>query len=172
MSRRPEIRIEINVPMQETLSKIRSSTEREILPFVSASRYPQQRDKEFVSRVLGNRVRIWKVPSSSRSRQNISVPYLTAEVVSTENGCVLRGGFRLHPFSKLLPLLPLGIAGPVWLLFDESGRFFLMAASVTLVSLLAVATLLGAVRRLRRQEESDIIEFLSKLFPYARQFVF
>jgi hypothetical protein len=151
--------------VQEVLDKIRSSTEREILPFISASRYPQQREKEFVSHISENHVRVWKVPSSSRRRQNISVPYLSGEVVKTETGCIILGHFALHPFCRIYPLLPLAIAGPIWLSPDRSGHFLLIATAVTVISVLVVLILSGAVRQLQRQEESDILQFLSKLFP-------
>lgn len=158
--------LQLNGSVEEVLARIRDSTERETLPFISDSTYPTQREKEFVSSVSDNRVRIWKVPSSSRRRQNISVPYFSGKVVKTDEGCYLRGRFALHPFSKVFPLIPLAIAGPIWLWTNKTERFFLIV--VTLISLLAVIILVGAVRRLRPQEERDIVQFLFKLFPEAR----
>src|SRR5215468_8135008 len=107
MNDRSRVNVVIGSPAADVLGKIRAATERETLPFVSASSYPQQRDKEFVSSISGSRFRIWKVPSSSRSRQKICIPYLRGSVRDVEQGSNLTGSFALHPFNRLLPLLPL-----------------------------------------------------------------
>jgi hypothetical protein len=73
-----------------------------------------------------------------------------------------------HPFSKIFPIIPLAIGGPIWLWSDKIGHFFPIAVTVTVISLLAVTILIGAVRRLRPQEERDIVDFLGRLFPEAQ----
>jgi hypothetical protein len=165
MGREQNVRLQLNGSVQDVLARIRSATERESLPFISESRYPQQRAKEFVSHISGNQIRIWKVPSSTRRRQNISVPYFSGEIVPAHKECILRGHFALHPFSRILPLLPLAIGGPIWLWPDKTGHFFPIALSVTAVCFLTITILIAAVRRLRPQEEQDIVDFLKSLFP-------
>jgi len=122
-------------------------------------------EKEFVAKVSRSRFRIWKVPSATRSRQNICHPYLHGEVRDADGRSDLSGSFALHPFDKVMALLPLtiilfpwllGVRPPVWgMIFI--GFFLLMEILV-----------IGAARRLRPKEEKDIIQFLLALFPDAQ----
>lgn len=63
-----DVEIDTTDSAVDALSKIVAATESEELPFISASRYPRQKDKSFVSKISGTRFRVWKVPSSTRSR--------------------------------------------------------------------------------------------------------
>jgi hypothetical protein len=168
MATKNNVRLEINASAQDVLARIRSSTEREILPFVSVSSYPQQSKNEFVSHISKTHIRIWKVPSSTKARQNLCAAYLSGEVLQSANVCVLNGHFAIHPSSRLKPVLPLAcIAVPVWLFGERTGHFYAIAVAVTIICLLALIIGIDCVRRLRPQEERDIVLFLSKLFPEA-----
>jgi hypothetical protein len=167
MKQRISVELHINDSSPHVLSKIRAATEREILPFVSASRYPQQREKEFVSHVSGNRVRIWRVPSSTRSRQNICYPCLLAQVRDVNNGSDLIGSFALHPFSATMVLIPLIIVLPMWLWFEKTPKNIIGFSVLTAAALCAILVITGAVKRLLPKEQSDILNFLGTLFPDA-----
>lgn len=143
----------------DVLGTISSATEREILPFVSASHYPMQREKVFVAKVFANRFRIWKVPSGSKSRQTHYF-YLRGEVREVNGERQLIGTFAVHPFHKVLALIPLAvIALVVWL---TGGR---TAPELTFIFAFCVGELIviGAAMRARPAEEAEIIGFLGKL---------
>jgi hypothetical protein len=169
MSGRSEVNMHMNVPAEEVLGRIRSATEREKLPFISASRFPRQSEKQFVSNVSGSRFRIWKVPSSSRRRQNVCIPYLYGTVRDAIPGSTLNGSFALHPFNKLLALLPLVVVLAPWLLRAEN-----TARSTAILTLFSVfflcieIALLYSIRRLRPTEEEDLVQFLTDLLSDAQ----
>ncbi len=169
MKRRFDVELCTGRSAAKVLATISEVTEREVLPFVSASTYPMQKDREFIAKVSANRFRIWKVPSSSRRRQNVCIPYLHGFVTDSSGSSCLRGSFALHPFSKLRPLLPLLVVAAAWGLGENTSRsrMFLSAFSLCLVSF-AVAAIV-AIARLRRREEQDIVRFLFTLFPDAQQ---
>jgi len=158
------VSIQISRPASEVLERIAAASEREILPFISASRYPQQREKEFVSRVRGNRFRIWKVPSSSRSRQSICIPCLHGVVASLEGGSRLTGAFSPHPFQKILVLLPWVILVPILLWAPKSPGILLLLSVLPIVLLVVETTIVRASMRLLPKEQQDIVQFLLTLF--------
>jgi len=169
MKERFDVDIHLSSSAPAVLSKIRSATEREGLPFISASRWPQQTEKGFVSAISGNRFRIWKVPSSSKSRQNLCYPYLYGTVRDCESGSNLTGSFALHPFTKVMVLLPLlAIAAPLWLWIEMSTKTLVLSIAVTAICLFVALAMAGGVKRLRALEEEDIVGFLFGLFPDAR----
>jgi len=147
----------------EVLSRIEQATERERLPFISASRYPQQREKGFVASVSGDRFRLWKIPSSSRARQNTCVPYLRGTVADVADGSEVRGTFALHPFNKLLVVLPLVTAALPWFWGERTTRAVIVLSGWSLILLVFALAVMGTVRRLRQQEEQDIATFLISL---------
>jgi len=164
MARRSELNLQLSAPAAEVLERIKLATEREELPFISASRYPQQKEKEFVSKVSGTRIRVWKVPPSSKIRQNMCIPYFYGTVTDWTSGSNLSGKFALHPFNKLLLILPLLIIALAWLWWGE--RTVRSTAALTIFSTLFVwfeITMILAIRRLRPSEEKDIAQFLSDL---------
>ena len=147
----------------EVLSRIEQSTERERLPFISASRYPQQIEKGFVASVSGGRFRLWRVPSSSRARQNTCVPYLRGTVAEVSGGSEVKGTFALHPFNKLLIVMPLVIAALPWLWGERTTRTVIILSVWSLILVVFALAVVGTVRRLRLQEEQDIAAFLVSL---------
>jgi len=158
------VSIQISRPGDEVLETMIAATEREVLPFVSASRSPQQREKEFVSHVRGNRFRIWKVPSSSRSRQNICIPYLRGVVASLEGGSRLTGAFSPHPFHKILVLLPWVILVPILLWASKSPGTMILLSILPIVLLVVETTIVRASMRPLPKEQQDIVQFLLTLF--------
>ena len=164
MAKRCELNLRLNASAVEVLEKIKSSTEREELPFISASRYPQQKEKEFVSRISGSRFRVWKVPPSSKIRQNMCIPYLHGTVTDSTSGSTLAGSFALHPFNKLLLLLPPVVVVLAWVWWgDKTVR---SVAALTIFSTLFLwfeIAMLCAIRRLRPSEERDIARYLAEL---------
>lgn len=165
MSDGAKVNVVIGSTAAEALGKLRAATERETIPFVSASRYPQQREKEFVASISGSRFRIWKVPSSSRSRQKVCIPYLHGDVKDVAQGSNLSGRFALHPFSIVLTLFPLAVLLPLWMWADKTSKSLTLLIPVSVLFLLADVILIGAIKRFRPREEEDILAFLLKLFP-------
>jgi hypothetical protein len=163
-----EVNFHLNVPAEKVLRDIRSATEREKLPFISASRFPQQTEKQFVSSVSGSRFRIWKVPSSSRRRQNVCIPYLHGTVRDVTLGSTLTGSFALHPFNKLLLVLPFVVVSVPWLLRAENTAH--STATLTLLSVFFLCielALIYSIKRLRPAEEKDLVQFLTDLLSDA-----
>ena len=95
---RSKLELHTRLTSAEVQSRIEQATERELLPFISASRYPQQREKGFVASVSSGPFRLWKVPSSSRARQNICVPHLRGTVADVADGTEVKGTFALDSF--------------------------------------------------------------------------
>jgi hypothetical protein len=147
----------------DVLGRISAATEQESLPFVSSTRYRQQRGKHFVSKVTGNKFRIWKVPSA-RGGQNPGLSYLSGEVSLVHGESKLKGSFALHPYNIVMALIPLAAAALVWL---WGGRTAAEIIFITVV-LGAEFILVETARRARPQEERDIVEFVLSLFPDAR----
>jgi hypothetical protein len=168
MTKSTDIELHINASAKDALNDIRDATEREILPFISASRYPQQQEKGFVSHISGNRFRLWKVPSSSKGRQNVCIPYLSARVRDTDCGSSISGSFRLHPFGTVMALIPFSLVLLVWLGGLNTLKTVLLFCGVAAIALLNVFATIGAVRRLRAKEQEDIRQFIFRLFPDAR----
>src|SRR6267154_27177 len=154
----------------EVLSKITASTAREIITFVSATTYPTQKEKGFVAKISGNRIRIWKVPSSSRSaRQKLCIPYLRGQANDSDGGCKLLGSFSLHPFNKLMIFFPaVAVLMPGWLSGSKNLGFLIFWSLLTVCFVFFGLTIIREVIRLRPKEEKDIIEFLMSLFPNAQ----
>jgi hypothetical protein len=167
MKDRFDVDLRVGASALEVLNKITAATEREKLPFISASRYPRQREKEFVSKVAGNRFRIWKVPSSSKSRQNVCIPYLHGMVKDVNPGSSLMGSFALHPFNKLLAVLPLAVVVLLWLWTEKTAQSITVLVVFSAFFLCIEIAMILAAKRLRPKEEKDIVEFLSSLFPEA-----
>jgi hypothetical protein len=163
---RIDIELRINKGASVVLEQIVAATEREILPFVSASRYPMQTEKTFVGKVSGSRFRIWKVPSASRSRQNICHPYLRGEVKDSGAGSILSGSFSLHPFDIVVAVIPL--ATVVTVLFG-SQRIGAAVIGFALFFLIIDLIIITGIRRIRPREEQDIVQFLVALFPEAER---
>lgn len=163
-----DVQLVMNRPAADVLGAICSATERETLPFVSASRYPMQREKEFVGAVSGNRFRIWKVPSATRSRQNVCHPYLHGEVRGFDGGSNLTASFSLHPFDRIIALIPLAIIGMLWLWSEGTMRSRMILVGFSLLFLLMEVLMVGSARRLRPHEQKDIVRFLLALFPDAQ----
>ena len=168
MRKQEEIGLRLSSPAGEALRRLSAAAEREILPFVSASRYPQQREKGFVARVSGSRFRIWKVPSATRRRQNICVPLLRGTIEDADGGSRLTGSFALHPFIKLLPLLPLTFLVPAWWAVPKTLVPVALVSLLTACFALIEIGMLRQVGRLRQQEEKDILGFVYELFPESR----
>lgn len=156
-------------PKADLLAKVATSIEREIIPFVSTSSFPAQKEKAFVGRILGNQFRIWKVPSSSRSaRQKLCIPYFRAEVNNRDGRSVISGKFFLHPFNKLMLFFPAAaVLLPGWLSRGKSFEFLLLWSLLTLCFLIVEFFVIREIRRLRPMEERDIIDFVMGLFPDA-----
>jgi hypothetical protein len=161
--KRSKLELHTRLTSAEVLSRIEQATDRERLPFISASRYPQQREKGFVASVSGGRFRLWKVPSSSRARQNTCVPYLRGTVADVANGSEVNGTFALHPFNKLLVVMPLVIAALPWLWGERTTRTVIVLSVWSLILLVFALAVMGTVRHLRLQEEQDIAAFLKSL---------
>jgi hypothetical protein len=157
------VSIRISRPASEILERITAATEREILPFISASRYPQHRKKEFVSRIRGNRFRIWKLPSSSRSRQNICIPCLQGVVESVEDGSLLTGTFFPHPFL-IWVFLPWIILVSILLWAPKDPGTLLWQFVLPIIFLIFNIVVVRALIRLLPKEQQDIIQFLLTLF--------
>ena len=161
--------VHISSSAPDVLARISAATERETLPFVSASAYPMQREKSFVSRVSGNRFRIWKLPSAKGGR-NLGMPYLRGEVSEVDGESNLRGSFAFHPFNKILALIPLAMVTVVLLTVGRSrtaGEIMFLAIFIAFF-LVAELILIESARRARPQEERDIANFVLSLFPDAR----
>jgi hypothetical protein len=94
--------VRISSSTADVLGAISAVTERESLPFVSDSRYPQQSERRFVSKVSGNKFRIWKVPSGKGGR-NLGAIYLLGEVSEVDGKSNLRGSFAFHSFNLVTP---------------------------------------------------------------------
>lgn len=165
MKKEADVELVIARASEDVLWAINDATARESIPFISTVRYPQERAKEFVAKISRGKLRIWKVPSATRGRQNVCTPYLHGTVADTHGGSVLRGSFALHPFNRLQALLPLIALSFVWLVGDmgQRGRWLLGLISVVVVAL-EISVIAGA-RRIRRGEERDIVQFLRDLFP-------
>ncbi len=147
----------------EVLRKISAVTEWEVLPFISASRTVQQREKKFVSKVNGNKFCIWKVPSDKLAG-NLGIRYLRGAVSEVNGESNLRGSFALHPFSMVIALIPVATAAVVL----QSG-VRTAGIIVFVVVMFAIALMdIGTAKRARPQEEREIVEFLLSLFPDAR----
>jgi hypothetical protein len=146
----------------EVLERISAVTEREILPFVSASRYPMQREKSFVARLSGNKFRIWKTPSGSKARQT-RYRYLRGEVRDLNGERHLTGSFAIHPFHKVLALIPLAVIALVWF----SGRRTVPELIFIFAFCIGELIMVGAAIRARHVEEAEIVEFLQSLFSDA-----
>ena len=151
----------------EALQRIIDGTAREGLPYLEPTR---PKDREFLSRVNGNRFRIWKWSVRHRGRRNELIPMLRGEVKDTQGGSDLRARFVLHPFAVIWPplsvLILAGITGVVWFqAHDLKGRIF------TGFSLLF--TCLWSFRLIaskgREQEEMQIARFAEKLFHDVRR---
>jgi len=168
MKRSNDVKLVTKRPVAEVLGAIRSATERETLPFVSASRYPMQREREFVGAVSGNRFRIWKVPSATKSRQNVCHPYLHGEVREFDGGSNLTGSFALHPLDRIIALIPLMTIAMLWMWSKGTMRSRMVLVGFSLFFLLIEVLILGSARRLRPQEQKDIVRFLLTLFPDAQ----
>jgi hypothetical protein len=165
MKNQRKVELQTSRSAQEVLHQITTATEREVLPFISASRYPQRRDKEFVSKISGYRFRVWKVPSSSRSKQNICSPYLHGTVTEIDGGSSLSASFALHPFNKLLPFLPLLILVPAWLWGPKTTQSLIFLSGFSVLFLIIEVMMIRAVLRMLPKEKGDIIQFLLDLFP-------
>lgn len=74
----------------------------------------------------------------------------------------------MHPFNKLLAFLPLTIILPILLWTDKTRRSLAVLAVILAVFAIFELGMISAVKRLRPQEERDIVEFLLGLLPGAR----
>jgi len=167
MKARFDVQISTSGSTADVLNRITTATEREEFPFISASRYPQQREKGFVSRISGSRFRVWKVPSS-RSRQNVCIPYLSGIAEDITGRTHLRGSFALHPFSKLMAFLPLAVIVLLWLWTERTPSSVMLLTAISAIVVGAELAVIVAVRHLRPKEENDIVQFLLGLLPDAR----
>jgi len=168
MKGRFDVQISTSGSTSDVLNRITAATEREEFPFISASRYPRQREKAFVSKISGSRFRVWKVPSSTRSRQNVCIPYLSGVAEDVNGRTHLRGSFALHPFNKLMAFLPLTVIVPLWLWTERTPRSVMLLTAISVILVGAELAMIAAVRRLRPKEEKDIVQFLLGLLPDAR----
>jgi len=146
----------------DVLGRISAATERETLPFISASRYPLQSAKRFVSKVSGNKFRIWKVPSA-RSLP-LGALYLFGEVSEVDGESNLRGSFAFHPFNIVVALIPFAIAALLWTWGSRTVWEVIFIAAFFAAELIVVLS----VRSARPREEHEIVEFILGLFPNAR----
>ena len=149
----------------ETLDVISSATEREILPFVSASRYPMQREKMFVAKVFGNKFRLWKVPSGTKGRQT-HYRYLRGEVRDINGERRLTGAFAIHPFHKVLAVVPLTVIALVWFTGHRTVPELLFMFGFFIS---AELIMIGSAVRARSTEEAEIIQFLGRLLSDNQQ---
>jgi hypothetical protein len=159
--------LQMRCSASEALQRIKDATAQEGLPFLEPVR-PKYR--EFISHVSGNRFRIWKWSTRGRGRRNLLVPMLRGAVRDTEHGSELSASFVLHPFAKIWPPLMvailLGIAGTVW--FQARDLVGKIAAGFVLLfgCFLGFGVLAGNGRE---QEESQIAQFVDKLFHDVRR---
>jgi hypothetical protein len=161
------IEFQMRCSASEALQRIIDGTAREGLLYLEPTR---PRYREFLSRVSGNRFRIWKWSARGRGRRNQLVPMLRGEVRDTEGGSELRARFVLHPFAKiwppLAPIIFLGIAATVWFQSsDLKGKLF-AGFSLLFACFLGFSALSG---RGRKQEEAQITQFVEKLFRDVRR---
>lgn len=164
-NRQSDVELVIARPLEDVLLAIDDATARESLPFISTVAYPQELAKQFVAKRWGNRFRVWRVPSATRRRQNVCMPYLHGTVTAIPLGSVLRGSFALHPFNRVQALLPLVALGFVWVVGDMGQRGRLVLGLVSIVVLAIELSVILASRRLCSAEEGDIVRFLQDLFP-------
>jgi len=158
------VEIRTDRTVAEALDLISSATEREVLPFVSASRYPMQREKTFVAKVFGNKFRLWKVPSSTKGRQT-RCRYLRGEVQDINGERRLTGVFAIHPFHKVLPVVPFAVIALVWFAGQRTFPEFLFMFGFFVAEVIMIYS---AVRA-RSTEEAEIIQFLGMLLSDNRQ---
>jgi hypothetical protein len=147
----------------DVLDRILSATERETMPFISASRHPLQNNKRFVSKVSGNKFRIWKVPSAKGGR-NLGAVYLHGEVNGVDGESNLRGSFASHPFNIAMALIPFVIAALLWTWGRRTAWTMIFIAALFIAELIVVLS----VRSARPREEHEIVEFVQGLFPNLR----
>jgi hypothetical protein len=157
------LELQTRLTSAEVLSRIEQAAARESLPFISPSRYPQQREKDFVASISGSRFRLWKVPSSSRIRQNTCIPYFHGEVSDVAGGSEVKGTFALHPFNKLLVVMPLLIVPLPWFFAEKTTATTIFLSLWSLIFVAFAIAVIGTIRLLRAQEERDIAVFLSSL---------
>ena len=151
----------------EALQRIIDGTAREGLPYLEPTR---PKDREFLSRVSGNRFRIWKWSARRRGRRNQQIPMLRGEVRDTEGGSDLRARFVLHPFAKIWPPLSVlvlaGMTAVVWLqAHDLKGKIF--TGFFFLFTCLWSCQLFAG--KGREQEQMQIAQFVEKLFCDVRR---
>ena len=163
------VEIHISSSAADVLARISAATERESLPFVSASTTLKQREKSFVSRISGNRFRIWRVPSS-KGGHNLGMRYLRGVVSEAGGESNLKGSFALHPFNKVLALIPLAMVTPALFGVARARTAWEMIFIAIFIAfcLVAVFIFVEAARRGRPQEEQDVVNFVVSLFPDAR----
>lgn len=150
--------IQTSQAITEVLETISAATEREILPFVSASRYPIQTEKTFVAKVSGHKFRIWKVPSGSKTRRTRHV-YLSGEVRNVGGGTHLLGAFAVHPFHKILALIPAAVIALVWWLGHRTVPELIFMFGFLAFDL----AMIGAAIHSRPAEEAELKQFLERL---------
>jgi hypothetical protein len=156
------INIRVSNSAADVLGRISAATERETLPFISASRYPLQSAKRFISKVSDNKFRIWKMPSA-RSLP-LGALYLFGEVSEVDGESNLRGSFAFHPFNIVIALIPFAIAALVWTWGSRTVWEMIFIAAFFAAGLIVVLS----VRSARPSEEHEIVEFMRGLFPNAR----
>jgi len=161
------VEFQMGCSTSEALQRIVDGTAREGLPYLEPT---TPRDREFLSRVSGNRFRIWKWSTRRRGRSNQLIPMLRGEVRDAEAGSDLRARFVLHPFAKIWPPLSVvivaGITAVVWFqAHDLKGRLF--AGFFFLFT--CFWSFQFFTRRAREHEEMQIAQFVEKLFRDVRR---
>jgi len=157
------IDIRISNSAADVLGRISAVTERETLPFISASRYPLQSAKRFVSKVSGNKFRIWRVPSA-RGGRNLGTLYLHGVVRELDGESNLKASFAFHPFNIVVALIPFVMAALIWTWGSRTAWEMIFI----LVLFAAEVMLVLSARSARPREEQEIAEFILGLFPNAR----
>jgi hypothetical protein len=148
----------------DVLGRISAGTERETLPFISASRFPRQSENRFVSKVSGNKFRIWKAPSAKGGR-NLGTLYLHGVVCDLDGESNLKASFAFHPFNIVMALIPFVMAALIWTWGSRTAWEMIFIAVLFAAELMLVLS----VRSARPREEHETVEFILGLFPNAHQ---
>jgi len=121
---------------------------------------PQATDEPFVSKVTGNKVRVWKTPPPRSKASSRCYPYFRGEVREVNGERHLVGSFALHPFHIVLTSIPIALAGLTLWLVGKTVWGVVFIAALAAFEFITLASL----RRDRPLEEKRIVVFLDALF--------
>ena len=138
---------------------ITAATERETVPFIFDYQGLAQKPKPFVSKVTGNKVRVWKTPPRSKASSRC-YPYFRGEVREVKGERHLMGSFALHPFHIVLASIPIAMAALILWLEGKTVWGVVFIAALAAFEFITLASL----RRDRPLEEMRIVVFLDALF--------